>query len=59
MSNEERKCFEEWISSPPYEKNIDKWTSDHTKVAWPGTYKDIAVDLAWQAWQERGEQKCQ
>jgi hypothetical protein len=25
---------------------------DETKYAWPGQYKDIAVQLAWEAWSE-------
>ncbi len=47
-----RKQFEEWISSPPYEREIARWPNDSRKHAWPGQYEDIAVQLAWEAWQE-------
>ncbi len=45
MSREE---FEKWISSPPFERGI---TRMHEKSAWPGSYRPLDVDLAWQAWQ--------
>lgn len=46
----DRKLFEQWISSSPYERDVDRWPNDETKHAWPGQYKDIAVELAWEAW---------
>ena len=52
--NEEskRKEFEKWISSLPYERDIYRYPKDDTKYAWPGQYKDITVQVAWEAWQE-------
>lgn len=47
-----RLKFEKWISAPPYERDIYRWPQDETKHAWPGQYKDIAVQLAWDAWNE-------
>jgi len=47
-----RHAFEKWISSPPYEREIDRWPQDETKHSWPGQYKDITVEVAWDAWQE-------
>lgn len=50
-SANQRREFEEFISKPPFEKNISRHpeTEDY---AWPGAYKDSAVDLAFQAWME-------
>lgn len=47
-----RLCFEQWISAPPYEREIDRWPLDEARYAWPGQYQDIAVQLAWEAWEE-------
>jgi len=47
-----RSLFEQWISGPPYERDLYRWPMDETKHAWPGQYKDIAVQLAWDAWQQ-------
>ena len=47
-----RRSFEEWIGGPPYELDVYRWPMDETKYAWPGQYKDIAVQLAWEAWCE-------
>lgn len=49
----EREHFDKWITSPPYEREIRRWPMDETKYAWPGQYRDIAVQIAWEAWQER------
>jgi hypothetical protein len=51
QESENRKRFEEWISDEPYSKPTDRF-SDSAKAAWPGQYKDIAVQLAWEAWNE-------
>lgn len=48
-----REAFEKWISSPPYEKDIDRFPDDPVKHAWPGNYKNIDVELAWNAWSEQ------
>lgn len=47
-----RRSFEDWIGGPPYERDLYRWPMDETKYAWPGQYKDIAVQLAWEAWCE-------
>jgi hypothetical protein len=44
-----RKKFEQWISSAPFEKSIERLPDN---ALWPGNYKDIEVDLAWFCWQE-------
>lgn len=50
-----RSRFEKWISSPPTEREIARFTKDETKSAWPGQYIDINVQLAWEAWEEGRE----
>ena len=47
-----RRSFEEWISAPPYEHEVLRYPEDETKYAWPGQYRNIAVQLAWEAWCE-------
>jgi hypothetical protein len=47
-----RAGFEKWISGPPYERDLYRWPMDETKHAWPDQYKDLAVQLSWEAWQE-------
>lgn len=54
--NEEREQFETWVSSPPFEYDVDRFYMDETKYAWPGQYKDLKVELAWDAWQESNKQ---
>lgn len=46
-----REEFERWIAAPPYERDVGRWPDDAVKHAWPGHYIDIAVELAWEAWQ--------
>lgn len=48
--NDERKAFEAWISQPPYEHMCDRRGNES---AWPGSYKNYATEMAWEAWQER------
>ena len=50
-----RKAFESWITQPPYEREVLRYPDDETKYAWPGQYRCIAVQLAWEAWQEAAE----
>ena len=50
-----RQRFETWISSAPFERSIERFPDDERLFAWPGNYRDIAVELAWQAWQVRAE----
>jgi hypothetical protein len=52
-----RSSFDQWISAPPYERETERWPMDETKHAWPGQYKDIAVQLAWEAWCESSNEK--
>ena len=58
-----RAAFEAWISAPPYERWIERFGDGS---AWPGNYRDIGVDLAWNAWidavtmtRERCAQVCE
>jgi len=46
-----REAFEKWISAPPFERASARWSSEES--AWPGTYADYDVQLAWEAWQQR------
>lgn len=46
-----RLAFETWITSPPYERDADRWPVDEERYAWPGQYRDITVQVAWEAWQ--------
>ena len=44
-----RARFEKWITSPPFEKTIER----HDKNgSWPGNYRDYGVQLAWCAWED-------
>ena len=45
-----RAEFETFISLPPHEKEILRFPDDGSS-AWPGSYKNLIVDLAWDAWQ--------
>lgn len=47
MTEQER--FEVWVTNPPFERSVTKHGAES---AWPGNYKDISVQLAWEAWQE-------
>lgn len=48
----DREAFERFISSPPFEKSIDRYPNNPELYAWSGNYKDINVSLAWECWQE-------
>lgn len=50
--NHLRTAFEEWISAPPIEADIDRWPEDCDRAPWPGNYKKYPIQLAWEAWQE-------
>ena len=43
-----RKQFEAWISAPPFERDPVRYGGN---TAWPGSYIDLDIDLAWQAWE--------
>lgn len=47
-----RQAFEIFISSPPFEKGIERFPADSAKYPWPGAYRDITVELAWECWKE-------
>lgn len=51
--DKERAAFEAFISGPPFERNVERFPDAPTKYAWPCSYRDIAVDLAWYCWQAR------
>ncbi len=58
----EREAFEAFISAPPFEMPIERFDD---RSAWPGSYTELEVDLAWQAWKaataaerERDEAIC-
>jgi hypothetical protein len=53
----QRKQFESWITSPPFEKDISRFLNDPIKYAWPGNYRDLEVELAWEAWQEASKNR--
>jgi hypothetical protein len=44
--------FEEWISQSPYERSVERYPDDPEHYAWPGCYRDLNVQLAWDAWAE-------
>jgi hypothetical protein len=48
-ADRDRARFEEWISAAPYERSVERWPQDEKRHSWPGQYKDIAVQLAWEA----------
>jgi hypothetical protein len=50
---QERIAFEAEIGGPPFEKSVDRYPDDHQRFAWPGNYRDIEVDLAWNIWRAR------
>lgn len=47
-----RQRFEAWIGAPPYEKDLDRFPARPEGYAWPGQYRDLTVQLAWEAWCE-------
>lgn len=52
----QRERFEQWVSAPPFERSTER---QGTNTAWPEVYADIAVDLAWEAWQEAEKQAAE
>ena len=57
--DEERRKFEAWVSSPPFEKSIARYPDDPQKYAWPGGYRKLDVQMAWEAWQEASKQAAE
>lgn len=46
MQDEElRRLFEEGITKPPFEKDLERFSEEGN---WPGQYRDYAVQLAWE-----------
>lgn len=53
MSEEEnRRAFESWMSAPPYEMDVSRFSPNESTSAWSGLYRDDAVEIAWKAWCE-------
>lgn len=50
ISEQDRQAFERWIRQPPFELEPRRFPDNPERFAWPGTYRDIGVDLAWNAW---------
>ncbi len=48
--SDSRQAFEAWIAAPPYERDTYRWPEVEDSASWPGHYKDIEVQLAWEAW---------
>ncbi len=46
---DERAKFEAWVTAPPYEYSADRFDK---RGAWRGQYRDMRVQLAWEAWKE-------
>ena len=42
--------FEKFVTAPPFEYSAERMTE---LSAWPGNYRSLAVQLAWEAWQAR------
>jgi hypothetical protein len=49
----ERAMFEAFITRPPFEREVQRYPMDEEQYAWPGQYRDIDVEMAWEAWQAR------
>lgn len=47
-----RAQFEEWISGPPYELSIERHPDDPAVSECPGQYREIRVQIAFEAWME-------
>jgi hypothetical protein len=47
---EERKRFEAWVSSPPFELSTARYPIDSD--TWPGMYRHVDTEMAWSAWKE-------
>lgn len=46
-----REAFEKWISAPPYEDDLSRFSDDETRTMWPGQYRNHRTQMAWEAWQ--------
>jgi len=51
----DREQFEEFMSGEPFHLSVTRFSSDAANSDWPGSYRDIEVDLAWQAWRKARE----
>jgi hypothetical protein len=49
----EREAFEAWAKSAPYEYDTSRFPMDRDKFSWPGQYRDVSVEFAWEAWKAR------
>lgn len=48
-----RAEFEAWISAPPFERPIARYSSDPKRTNWPRQYRNYFTQLAWEAWRAR------
>lgn len=55
MEPEIRQAFEEFIGGPPFELSIERFPDDPRKHAWPGSYRILEVQTAWEAWKAATE----
>lgn len=46
--NHQRQQFEAWASAPPMECRLHRFGEDS---AWPGQYRSVRAQCAWEAWQ--------
>jgi hypothetical protein len=46
MRDRLRERFEEIVKAAPYEQDIRRFPDDESS-AWPGVYRHVSVDLAW------------
>lgn len=46
----ERRRFEAFVTQSPFTRSVTRFDAE---AAWPGSYRDLAVDLAWQSWRHR------
>lgn len=49
-----RAAFENWITSPPYERILSRYRK---ASVWHGHYAVYEVELAWQAWLQATRQE--
>lgn len=55
MAEGSRSRFEAWVSAPPIEKSVERFSSEGS---WPGHYRDYGVQLAWESWQRAAEENA-
>ena len=58
-TEQERQAFEQWIAHPPFDRDTNRFPSDHSSYPWPDSYCANEVQLAWEAWQEARKEREQ